>query len=162
MPICWTFSSYLLSLQTQERPREVDWMTCYLLELSLLSKPLIVFFPSLVASAAVYMARFLFLFLDDGVEAIEDPWPASLSGPSTHTVANMRPVVKELLALLQSTPNSKFNASFVKYSSESKFRGLSKLPILHNSFSLKRLASSCSLGAGGSRGTSTSSADPPA
>jgi len=117
-------------------------MTSYLLELSLLSKPLIVLLPSMIASAAVYMARFL--FLDDETE---DCWPASLSGPSTHSLANFRPVVGELLALLQSTPNSKFNASFVKYSSESKYRGLSKLPILHNSFSLKRLAASCCLSA---------------
>ena len=95
MPICWTFAAYLLSLtssstssstssanhcqQQRPRPREVDWMTHYLLELSLLSKPAIVFSPSLVASAAVYMARFLFLDPETA-----DPWPSTLSVPSTH------------------------------------------------------------------------------
>jgi len=153
MPICWTFATYLLTLQNQERPREVDWMTFYLLELSLLSKPLIVIVPSLVASAAVYMARFL--FLDD---ESEDPWPASISGPSSHSISNLRPVVCELLALLQSTPVSKFNASFVKYSSESKYRGLSKLPILHNSFSLKRLSTACCYVSGAGLALNT---DPP-
>ena len=83
MPICWTFAAYLLSLSSphcgRPRPREVDWMTHYLLELSLLSKPAIVFSPSLVASAAVYMARFLFLDAETA-----DPWPPALSVPSTH------------------------------------------------------------------------------
>lgn len=142
MPICWTFATYLLSLQAP-RPSEVDWMTHYLLELSLLSKPLIVVLPSLVASAAVYMARFL--FLDDETE---DPWPTSLSIPATHNLVQLRPVVNELLTLLQATPNTKFNASFLKYSSESKYRGLSKMPVLHNSYSLKRLAAAC-FGGGG-------------
>jgi len=142
MPICWTFATYLLSLQSP-RPSEVDWMTHYLLELSLLSKPLIVLSPSLVASAAVYMARFL--FLDDETE---DPWPSSLSAPATHNLVQLRPVVNELLNILQATPNTKFNASFLKYSSESKYRGLSKMPVLHNSYSLKRLAAAC-FGGGG-------------
>ena len=121
-------------------------MTHYLLELSLLSKPLIVVLPSLVASAAVYMARFL--FLDDETE---DPWPASLSAPSTHNLVHLRPVVNELLNVLQATPDTKCNASFLKFSSESKYRGLSKLPVLHNSYSLKRLAVAC-FGGGGLNG----------
>jgi len=151
MPICWTFAAYLLSLQPPH-PREVDWMTHYLLELSLLSKPMIVVLPSLVASAAVYMARFL--FLDDETE---DPWPSSLSVPATHGLAQLRPVVSELLAVLHATPNSKCNASFLKYSSESKFRGLSKLPILHNSYSLKRLAAACFGGGAGGGGLGAAS-----
>ena len=65
-----------------------------------------------------------------------------------YSLVSLRPAVGELLAMLQLTPNSKFNASFLKYSSESKFRSLSKLPVLHNSLSLKRLATGLGIAAG--------------
>ena len=82
----------------------------YLLELGLLDVGLLRYKPSLVAAAAVYLAR-----------KISDPcscWCPALIEATLHSDSEVKPCAKELVILLQAVEKSKLTALPRKFSSE--------------------------------------------
>ncbi|XP_078336420.1 G2/mitotic-specific cyclin-B-like isoform X2 [Crassostrea virginica] len=92
-------------------PKEMRQMTKYILDLTLTSDEFIFTVPSLMASAAVCLARKILV-------SEEPSWTLGLSYFSRYAMNDLIPCMQSMLDLLIKAPDCKFQGARVKYSGE--------------------------------------------
>eukprot|EP00105_Crassostrea_gigas_P039184 XP_019923332.1 PREDICTED: G2/mitotic-specific cyclin-B isoform X2 [Crassostrea gigas] len=96
-------------------PKEMRQMTKYLLDLTLTSDDFVCTVPSLMASAAVCLARKILV-------SDKSSWTLGLSYFSRYAEKDLIPCMKKMVDLLIKAPDCKFQGARVKYSGESYCR----------------------------------------
>ncbi|XP_061197637.1 G2/mitotic-specific cyclin-B-like [Saccostrea echinata] len=117
------FMDKLLLIES-DLPKEMRQMTKYILDLTLVSDEFVYSVPSMMASAAVCLARKILV-------PVEPSWTLGLSYFSRYAEKDLIPCMKKMLSLLIKAPDCKFQGAQVKYSSESCCR-ISQHPNLKN------------------------------
>ncbi|CAG5132055.1 unnamed protein product, partial [Candidula unifasciata] len=98
-------------LQVHHNPTKVEYLARYLLDLHITSISLASSPPSLKASSALYLARFLLL---DTAPA----WTPDLAYYTNYTVEELQDCANELINLLIKAPDSRYQGARLKYSKE--------------------------------------------
>ncbi|XP_070561140.1 G2/mitotic-specific cyclin-B-like [Ptychodera flava] len=108
----------------------------YLMDLILVSTSVLPFPPSQRASAALALAMKVIM---TGDKAKYSTWTSELTRTTGYTEAELIACMRIMATLLVKAPHAKQTAARVKYSSISKFGGLSQLPLLTKSPAVKQL-----------------------
>jgi len=120
--------NYLLSV-SQEDPQDLRSLCMYALDSVLPTVVSAVALPSIQAASALYTALIVQSSEMD-MQADENVWKPQLAAHSDYSEVDIRPITMQMLQELSQAPTSQFKGVYEKYSSQSKFKSLSKSPKL--------------------------------
>ncbi|KAK1362988.1 Cyclin N-terminal domain-containing protein [Heracleum sosnowskyi] len=99
---------------------ELEYLSNYLAELTLIDNSFLKFIPSIVAASAVFLAKWT-------LDQSSHPWNPTLEHYTCYMASDLKPTVLELQSLQLNTSSCPLNAIRTKYGQDKQFKSVARL-----------------------------------